>query len=72
MKKYITYEQYNRQIAKYNQAIKNGMRIIKPKKRIILGIICLIIALFPNGLGFIFYPLAFHFLGLGRWKIGDN
>jgi hypothetical protein len=30
----------------------------------ILGYSCLVIAVFPNGLGFIFYPLAFTLLGI--------
>jgi len=39
---------------------------IKPLGRVIagLGFVCLGIALFPNGLGLIFYPLGFGLLGI--------
>lgn len=32
-------------------------------KKPIVGLICLIVAIVPNGLGLIFYPLAFNMLG---------
>ncbi|KKL55533.1 hypothetical protein LCGC14_2254440, partial [marine sediment metagenome] len=64
--KTITYKQYNNQINKYNQARARGFKIIIKKNmlKVGLGLACLGIALFPNGLGFVFYPLSFYFLGL--------
>ena len=39
---------------------------IKPLGRIVagVGVVCLGVAIFPQGLGFIFYPLGFGLLGL--------
>ena len=52
--KYNTYCEYVRICI----PIKNKISLIKK----IVGITCLIIAIFPNGLGFIFYPLGFSIL----------
>jgi len=64
--KYITYEQYNNQINKYNQAIKQGFKPVIKKNliKIGLGFVCLGVAIFPNGLGIVFYPLGFFLLGI--------
>jgi len=36
---------------------------------VIGGFICLGIALFPNGLGFVFYPLSFILLGFNKMDL---
>lgn len=66
-KKYITYEQYNQQIQHTNNLRLAGMEFIhtKSKIKIGLGCVCLTIAIIPNGLGFIFYPLGFSLLASG-------
>ena len=62
--KYITYEHYLKQEQKIKQLSALGVRFIykKSKVKIILGSICLFIAIVPNGLGIIFYPLGFALL----------
>lgn len=66
-KTYITYEQYNNRINKYNRAIEQGLKPIIKKNwvKVGCGLVCLGIAIFPNGLGIAFYPLGFYFLGIG-------
>jgi len=65
--KTITYKQYNNQINKYNQSIRKGFKPIIKKNwlRVGLGCVCLGVAIIPNGLGLIFYPLSFYFFGIG-------
>ena len=69
--KTITYEQYNKQINKYNNLRRQGLIPIIKKNwiKISCGVVCLGIALIPNGLGIIFYPLSFYFLGFGLMDI---
>ena len=64
MKQYITYEQYTKQEQKIEQIKKQGVEFVykKNKVKIIIGSTCLIIAIVPNGLGLIFYPLGFALL----------
>lgn len=64
--KTITYKQYNNKINRLNNAKSKGLilDIRKNKLKIGLGIICLGIAIFPNGLGLVFYPLGFALLGI--------
>ena len=66
MKKYITYEEYLNRVENIKQLESQGFKFIykKNKFKIICGVGCLIIAVFPNGLGLIFYPLGFILLGL--------
>ena len=62
--KYITYEQYTKQEQKIKQLRANGVEFIykKSKVKLVLGATCLFIAIVPNGLGIIFYPLGFALL----------
>ena len=64
--KIITYKQYNQMINRLNIAKQKGLilDIKKNKLKIVLGVICLGVAIFPNGLGLIFYPIGFSLLGL--------
>ncbi len=66
MKKYMTFEDYNKQIGKYNQSMNQGLKPIMKKNwiKIGCGFVCLSIAIFPNGLGILFFPLSFMLLGL--------
>ena len=63
-KQYITYEQYLKQQKKIKQLRSLGIEFIhkKNKIKIAIGSICLFIAIVPNGLGIIFYPLGFSLL----------
>jgi len=63
--KTITYERYNKIISKLNKAKQQGLilDIRKNKFKVVLGCLCLGIAIIPNGLGIVFYPLSFYFLG---------
>jgi len=49
-----------------NKQIKTYTTKIKPLGYVVagLGFVCLGIAIFPNGLGIIFYPLGFSLLNL--------
>lgn len=66
MKQTITYKQYNNMISRLNKAKSKGLilDVRKNKLKIALGILCLGIAIFPNGLGIVFYPIGFMLLGL--------
>ncbi len=59
--KTITYAQYNKQINRYNRLRTQGLKPIIKKNlvKISLGVICLGIAIFPNGLGVVFFPFNF-------------
>ena len=71
--KIITYEQYNNQINKHNNLIQRGLKPIIKRNwlKISCGFICLGIAIFPNGLGLIFFPLSFYFLGLSLMDVWE-
>ena len=62
--KYITYEQYTKQEHKIKSLKQQGVVFIYKinKIKLLLGSACLIIALVPNGLGLIFYPVGFALL----------
>jgi len=66
MKQYIKYTEYLRKEKLLSQLKENGFVFIvkKNKLKIVVGLICLGIAIFPNGLGIIFYPLSFMLLGI--------
>ena len=72
--KIITYEEYNKRIDQYNQSIAKGfIPIVKRNKiKIGLGLVCLGIAIIPNGLGFIFYPLSFSLIGLSLFDVRNK
>ena len=59
--KYVTWEQYERQEQRIQRAKHLGVEFIynKSKAKVVLGCVCLVIAIVPNGLGIICYPLAF-------------
>jgi len=65
--KTITYEQYLKQEQRMTNLKKLGVEFIYTKSRIklILGSVCLVIAIVPNGLGLIFYPLSFSLFASG-------
>ena len=64
--KTITYKKYNTIINRYNQLRTQGLKPIIKKNRfkIVLGCVCLGIAVIPNGTGIIMYPLGFYLLGI--------
>ena len=67
----ITAEQYNKLLNRFEILETNHISLIKKicKVKLILGSACLIIAVIPNFLGFIFYPLSFILLGLSLFEI---
>jgi len=69
--KTITTQQYNQLLNRVDYLEDNNIRLIKKRTKIklILGTTCFIIAVIPNGLGIIFYPLSFMFLGLSLFEI---
>ena len=66
-KKYVTYKQYNKQVDRIESLKNKGVEFIhtKSKIKIWLGGMCLVVAIIPNGLGLIFYPLGFSLLTSG-------
>jgi len=62
--KTITYEQYLKQEQKIKLLEKQGVELIykKSKLKLILGGVCIVVAIVPNGLGIIFYPVGFALL----------
>lgn len=69
-KRYIPYENYLKIDNDLNQMQKQGIKLIFKKNyiKMVGGVVCLSIAIFPNGLGIIFYPLGFYLLG---WSSAD-
>lgn len=67
MKKTITYKEFLRREKHIKELQDQGVIFLFKKNRIklILGVGCLVIAVIPNGLGIIFYPLGFFLLGIG-------
>ncbi len=67
MKKTITYEQFLNKKKQIKELQDQGVVFLfkKNKIKLVLGVSCLAIAIFPNGLGLIFYPLGFWLLGIG-------
>ena len=66
-KRYVSYEQYLKQEEKLKDLVAMGVMFIhkKSKTKIIIGGVCLVIAIIPNGLGIIFYPLGLGLLVSG-------
>ncbi len=69
--KTITAKQYNQLLNRVDYLEDNNIRLImkRAKIKIILGSVCFIIAVIPNGLGFLFYPASFILLGLSLFDI---
>ncbi len=65
-KKYITYDKYLNIEKKLSESRLNGLQLYYKKNYIKIGcgLICLGIAVFPNGMGIWAFPLAFLLLGL--------
>jgi len=63
--KYLDYSEYLNRLATLDKMKSDGFEFINKKNtaRKVAGITCLAIAVFPNGLGAIFYPLGFMLLG---------
>ena len=67
-KEYIQYENYLKQKESLNKLERKGFKFIHKKNmfKIIAGLGCLVIAVIPNGLSLIFYPLGFILLNINR------
>ena len=70
-KEYIQFKQLLKRENHLNRLEQKGFKFIikKNKFKVIGGFICLGIALFPNGLGFVFYPLSFILLGFNKMDL---
>jgi len=64
---YIQYTEYLKLKAHRQELESQGVVFIfkKNKFKLVCGISCLVIAVIPNGLGIVFYPLGFYLLGIG-------
>ena len=66
-KQYITYKQYLRHSDELKRLENQGIEIIHTKSmlKMVLGGVCLVIAIIPNWLGIVMYPLGFSLLASG-------
>lgn len=69
--KHIRYEELRRREHNLNRLEKQGVKLLYSKKRfkVVCGVGCLVVAIFPNGLGLIFYPLGFYLLKINKVDI---
>ena len=65
--KTITYKQFLNKEKRIKELQDQGVVFLfkNNKIKLILGISCIAIAVIPNGLGLIFYPIGFYLLGIG-------
>lgn len=66
MKKYIQYENFLKRENQINNLKEQGFKFIIKKNqfKLFLGVGCLVIAIIPNGMGFLMFPLSFFLLGI--------
>ena len=65
--KYIQYQELRKREDDLNRLKEQGFKLIYSKSRFkqVVGVVCLSVAIFPNGLGVVFYPMGFYLLGIG-------
>lgn len=66
-REYIHYGELLKRERHLSRLKEQGFELIHSKSRfkVVCGVVCLSVAIFPNGLGFIFYPIGFYLLGIG-------
>ena len=66
-KRYISFEDYTKRKQYLSRSKEKGFKLIysKSKFKVVCGVVCLSVAIVPNGLGLIFYPIGFYLLGIG-------
>lgn len=64
--KYIQYSELLKREQHLSRLKEQGFKLIYSKSRfkVVCGVVCLSVAIFPNGLGVILYPIAFMLLGI--------
>jgi hypothetical protein len=69
----INTKQYNKLLDLNKTLQDKNLKLIYKKNyfKIGLGFVCLTIAVFPNGLGVLFYPLSFMLLGISIRDLED-
>ena len=65
---YIQFEDYLKREKHLSRLKKQGVKLLYSKNRfkVVCGVVCLFVAIFPNGLGVVFYPLGFYLLGFNK------
>jgi len=65
--KYIQYQTLLKRGSDLNRMKEQGLKFLYRRNRFKLfcGVACLVVAVIPNGLGLIFYPVGFMLLGIG-------
>ena len=65
---YISFEDYLKREKHLSRLKKQGVKLLYSKSRFkaVCGVGCLIVAIIPNGLGVVFYPLGFYLLGFNK------
>ena len=61
---YIQYEELLKRQHDLNRLEKKGFKLLYSKNTFkkVVGVGCLVVAIFPNGLGLLFYPMWFYLL----------
>ena len=65
---YIQYGELLKREQNLNRLKRQGVKLLYSKNRFkaVCGVGCLIVAIIPNGLGVVFYPLGFYLLGFNK------
>ena len=65
---YIQYAELLKRTQGLSRLKKQGVKLLYSKSRFkaVCGVGCLIVAIIPNGLGVVFYPLGFYLLGFNK------
>jgi len=67
-KKYFQYSELLKRESDLNLLEKQGFKFLyrRNKFKIVCGVGCLIIAVIPNGLSLLFYPMGFYLLSINK------
>ena len=65
---YIQYAELLKRKEDLKSLERRGVKLLYSKNRfkVVCGVVCLSVAIFPNGLGVVFYPLGFYLLGFNK------
>ena len=68
---YISYKELLKRKEDLNRLRNKGFKLVYGKNRFkrVCGFVCLSVAIFPNGLGIIAFPIGFYLLGIGLKEI---
>ena len=69
--KFIQYEELLKREQSLNQLRKKGFKLIYRKNyfKVVVGVVCLSVAIIPNGTGIFLYPLGFYLLEFNKMDL---